>query len=570
MAILRRGGAPAVAVVVAVAFAAAGVAAAGGAAPPPTSNVYSVQGVIRLPYANLSETFSVWFDGKGGRQRVEYYGGIDAVVTRADQNVSYEIVPVGGVNGSKTTCFGPLPHTSGLTSFFPTPDGFEAQSGTVTKDGVVCTVYAKTVTTLGREMVYQFYWSTGDEPVPVALEFVGYDMLLGSHFDQYSISYTGYTSTPNLTDPTLFQPPADLTCGGFPGPGAEEGERADPIATIARLVHGDDAAPAAAAHEDARFAEFVDRHGRQYEDDVAARRARVNYMHNARLVASLNRARTSAASASFALNHLADLSPADMRAMRGRKYRAEAGGNGADRYHDASVGFGPAGAPASVDWRTKGAVTAVKDQAICGSCWSFATTGTMEGQLFLATGALTNLSQQELIDCSWAEGNNGCDGGEDFRAYRWIKENGGLMAATDYGDGQYKFSDWPCRVADSGGHKPVARIASYVNVTANDTTALQHAIATVGPVSVSIDASHPSFGFYTSGTYYEPACGNAPADLDHAVLAVGYGTDDDGQAYFIVKNSWSTHWGSDGYIHMSAKDNNCGVATFPTYPVLAF
>uniref|UniRef100_A0A8C6Z4G6 Peptidase C1A papain C-terminal domain-containing protein n=1 Tax=Nothoprocta perdicaria TaxID=30464 RepID=A0A8C6Z4G6_NOTPE len=207
-----------------------------------------------------------------------------------------------------------------------------------------------------------------------------------------------------------------------------------------------------------------------------------------------------------------------------------------------------------------GAVTPVKDQAVCGSCWSFATTGAMEGALFLKTGVLTPLSQQVLIDCSWGFGNFACDGGEEWRAYEWIKKHGGIASTESYGS--YKGQ---VRAA-------VTAITGYVNVTSGNVTAVKTALYKHGPVAVSIDASHKSFSFYSNGVYYEPNAVPSPANttgaLDHAVLAVGYGVLQ-GETYWLVKNSWSTYWGNDGYILMAMRDNNCGVATEATYPVLA-
>ncbi|NWX79390.1 CYSP2 proteinase, partial [Alca torda] len=219
--------------------------------------------------------------------------------------------------------------------------------------------------------------------------------------------------------------------------------------------------------------------------------------------------------------------------------------------------------PESLDWRMYGAVTPVKDQAVCGSCWSFATTGAMEGALFLKTGVLTPLSQQVLIDCSWGFGNYACDGGEEWRAYEWIKKHGGIASTESYGS--YKGQNGLCHYNQS---EMLAKITGYVNVTSGNITAVKAAIYKHGPVAVSIDASHKTFSFYSNGVYYEPKCGNKPGELDHAVLAVGYGVLQ-GETYWLIKNSWSTYWGNDGYILMAMKDNNCGVATEATYPILA-
>uniref|UniRef100_A0A8C0FVT3 Peptidase C1A papain C-terminal domain-containing protein n=1 Tax=Bubo bubo TaxID=30461 RepID=A0A8C0FVT3_BUBBB len=214
-----------------------------------------------------------------------------------------------------------------------------------------------------------------------------------------------------------------------------------------------------------------------------------------------------------------------------------------------------------------GAVTPVKDQAVCGSCWSFATTGAMEGALFLKTGVLTPLSQQVLIDCSWGFGNYACDGGEEWRAYEWIKKHGGIASTESYGTykGQVRVAPCPCRGPPG---LMLAKITGYVNVTSGNITAVKAAIYKHGPVAVSIDASHRTFSFYSNGIYYEPKCANKPGTLDHAVLAVGYGVLQ-GETYWLIKNSWSTYWGNDGYILMAMKDNNCGVATEATYPILA-
>lgn len=206
---------------------------------------------------------------------------------------------------------------------------------------------------------------------------------------------------------------------------------------------------------------------------------------------------------------------------------------------------------------------------------------------------------------AYSYGNNGCDGGEDFRVYQWMLKHGGIPTAGEYGDYLGQVSDrirnarnfeirkhyWEF-LQDGYCHANntnlVAKINSYVNVTANDLAALRLAIVKQGPISVSIDASHRTFSFYSNGVYYEkewyvyrilllliffvinskatPAIfsKNKVDELDHAVLAVGYGTMNK-KDYWLIKNSWSTYWGNDGYVLMSAEKNNCGVMTSPTY-----
>lgn len=218
--------------------------------------------------------------------------------------------------------------------------------------------------------------------------------------------------------------------------------------------------------------------------------------------------------------------------------------------------------PTFYNWRIRGAVTPVKDQGICGSCWSFGTTGTIEGSYFIKHKALKELSEQALVDCSWGYGNNGCDGGESERAYQWIIDHGCIPSSDSYG--AYTMQDGRCMVNASVCG---AKLSKFHNTPSGDIDTLMSAIYENGPISVAIDASHKSFSFYSDGVYFEKDCGNGVDDLDHQVLAVGYGILDDvpGQEFWLIKNSWSTYWGMDGYVLMSRKDNNCGVATDASY-----
>jgi C1A family cysteine protease len=171
---------------------------------------------------------------------------------------------------------------------------------------------------------------------------------------------------------------------------------------------------------------------------------------------------------------------------------------------------------------------------------------------------MTRLSQQALVDCSWGFGNNGCDGGEDFRSYQWIMKHNGIPTEDSYGN--YLGIDGFCHVDDPTTVMAL-QIQSYGNVTSGDLDALKVAIAKHGPVSVGIDAAHKSLSFYSDGVYFEPECGNTLDDLDHAVLAVGYG-EINGQKYWLIKNSWSNYWGNDGYVLMRQKDSISTVVIF--------
>ncbi|KAM4745114.1 procathepsin L-like [Anableps anableps] len=256
------------------------------------------------------------------------------------------------------------------------------------------------------------------------------------------------------------------------------------------------------------------------------------------------------------MNHFADMTKEEFRQiMHGYKPKAEKNVNETLFKKPSFLK-----APASVDWRREGYVTPVKDQAQCASCWAFSATGCLEGQLFRATRKLVSLSEQNLMDCSGALGNRGCDGGWAKMAFEYVHENGGLDSEESY---PYQAKDnQQCFYNESYN---AINVDGYACIPSGSEEDLMDAVATMGPISVAIDASRESFHFYQSGVYYEEDC--STERLNHAVLVVGYGYSD--QNYWIVKNSWGENWGNNGYIYMSKnKNNNCGIATDASFPVI--
>ena len=218
--------------------------------------------------------------------------------------------------------------------------------------------------------------------------------------------------------------------------------------------------------------------------------------------------------------------------------------------------------PDEVDWRKNGAVTPVKNQEHCGSCWSFSTTGSLEGQHFLKTKKLVSLSEQNLVDCD--KTNAGCGGGFSKLAFDYIKENGGIDTEKSY---PYEAKNDTCRYNPA---KSGATVSGYVSIKSGSEDDLKAAVATIGPISVAIDSNHTSFQLYNKSEIYDdPECTSEIDRLDHAVLVIGYGATKDGRDYWLVKNSWGTDWGNEGYFKMARNKNNaCGVATDAVYPLV--
>ncbi|CAI9110220.1 OLC1v1010213C2 [Oldenlandia corymbosa var. corymbosa] len=262
------------------------------------------------------------------------------------------------------------------------------------------------------------------------------------------------------------------------------------------------------------------------------------------------------------LNRFADLTNEEYRVMylgtrTDAKRRVMKSRNPSRRY---AFRDGSDELPESVDWRKKGAVSPIKNQGNCGSCWAFSTIAAVEGINSIVTGELITLSEQELVDCDKGY-NSGCNGGLMDYAFKFIISNGGIDTETDY---PYKGRDGTCD--PNRKNSKAVSIDGFEDVPPNDEKALQKAVAHQ-PVSVAIEASGRAMQLYKSGVF-TGGCGES---LDHGVVVVGYGTEN-GKDYWIVRNSWGTNWGENGYLRMErnvieTNKGKCGIAVEPSYPI---
>ncbi|KAL4278405.1 hypothetical protein GQ457_03G036430 [Hibiscus cannabinus] len=306
-----------------------------------------------------------------------------------------------------------------------------------------------------------------------------------------------------------------------------------------------------------RFEQWLSSYSRVYQDATEKEKRFQIFKENVEYIKSHN-ADTSK-KYKLGVNEFTDLTNEEFKAMRnGYKMRSSnnvpASKTSSFRYENVTA------VPSSMDWRKKGAVTGIKDQGQCGCCWAFSAVAAMEGITKLKTGKLISLSEQELVDCDVNGEDQGCNGGLMDNAFEFIISNKGLTTETKY---PYEGVDGSCNKKESAKH--AAKITGFEDVPSNSESALLKAVANQ-PISVAIDAGGADFQHYKSGVF----TGECTTFLDHGVTAVGYGQDGDGTKYWLVKNSWGTSWGENGYIRMerdiAAKEGICGIAMEASYP----
>nr|VDD20535.1 unnamed protein product [Brassica oleracea] len=289
------------------------------------------------------------------------------------------------------------------------------------------------------------------------------------------------------------------------------------------------------------FARFTHRYGKRYENTEEIKLRFSIFKESLELIRSTNK---KGLSYKFGLNQFADLTWEEFQKSKlGAAQNCSATLKGSHKLTEEAL-------PETKDWREDGIVSPVKDQGKCGSCWTFSTTGALEAAYHQAFGKGISLSEQQLVDCAGAFNNFGCNGGLPSQAFEYIKSNGGLDTEDAY---PYTGKDGTCRYsAENVG----VQVLDSVNITLGAEDELKHAVGLVRPVSIAFQVIH-SFRLYDGGVYTDKDCKSSPTDVNHAVLAVGYGIEG-GVPYWLIKNSWGAGWGDKGYFKMEMGKNMCG------------
>jgi C1A family cysteine protease len=303
-----------------------------------------------------------------------------------------------------------------------------------------------------------------------------------------------------------------------------------------------------------QFTHFQDRFSKKYENIEELQSRFQIFRHNLRNIVIHNLDQTQ--NFTMGVNQFTDLTPEEFKSQWVGGLKTEVGSYGCKTFTS-----GASGAPATVDWRNKGAVTSVKDQGQCGSCWTFSATGAIEGAWAISMGQLVDLSEQELVDCATgvSYGSHGCNGGQMEGAFKFVIANGQCTLASY----PYTAKDGTCQKCTA-----VAHISYCSDVKPNDQVSMKAAVAQQ-PVAVAIEADTRYFQSYSGGILTSSSCGTS---LDHGVLTVGYG-EENGQKYWLVKNSWGTTWGDKGYVKIARSESTndpgiCGIAMDPSFPTV--
>jgi len=303
------------------------------------------------------------------------------------------------------------------------------------------------------------------------------------------------------------------------------------------------------------FSNFQERFSKKYESFKELQDRFEIFRTNLRNIITHNSDATQ--NFTMGINQFTDLTPEEFRQkyINGLKSSKNMVGSYGCKTYVSSATF----APLSIDRRQKGAVTSVKDQGQCGSCWTFSATGAVEGAWAISTGELVDLSEQELVDCATgiSYGSHGCNGGQMEGAFKYVIEHGQCELSAY----SYTAKDGTCKKCTA-----VAHITSCSDVKPNDQISLKGAVAQQ-PVAIAIEADTRYFQSYSGGVLTSSSCGT---NLDHGVLIVGYGTEN-GQDYWLVKNSWGTSWGEKGYVKIARSSSTndpgvCGIAMDPSFP----
>jgi len=533
-----------------------------GAAPPAMPDQYSAVILMRMPYIPIEMPLRVLTSGSA--QKVEYYDGLE--VDLSEKAGSYKFT----YNNSKRVCMF-SPSSAGPTllkddpwkpaAFLPPDLAQYTQEKDESINGIMCnkfTQYTKRGTVGTMDDHISFYWDPVVEK-PVRWHMHARAVPFGSHTDEYILDFLSFQATePVETDLAL------------PKLCTEQPTQARSSFQVRNFLEA--ARALRPSSTSSHFEAFLENTGKSYAPEEHAARKAI-FVKNMRLVDELNRKH--AGRTTFKANKFMDMTKEEIMSFRGGKAKSTPSERRSEEHKKYVSVHETAGAPQQPedwDWRTArpGVVGPVKDQAMCGSCWTYGITEPIESAIAIHTkNDLIELPEQFVLDCTWTNGtggvNNGCDGGNsDVGALEIVRKFGGIIpSAAAYG--QYLSTNGYCR--DIGLMDVGAKITGWVDIKYREGLQVLEALYQRGPLSVGIQVPEDML-YYDTGVLQVADCAFNEDEIDHAVTLVGYGVEG-GVNYWLIRNSWSTYWGDLGYIKIARGSTDCCVSCQAGYPLIA-
>ncbi|XP_026316523.1 uncharacterized protein LOC113227748 isoform X2 [Hyposmocoma kahamanoa] len=537
------------------------------AAPPPQPRFRRstmLRATLSVPRADYAEPYTAWWDAATGAARVDFHGGATSTVRTMlpdgrVQRVEMRLDRTGAADVRRCGFADPSPVSSEDRALPALPDIELFTFAEYRAEGEIWRLELKggageLGAARGEALTYhhelQLRRDDAGEAIPVRYSVVVDSSVLGAGCDSYEHRYEEVRA--QEVDPAIFSADLDLQC--------DVRERVDPqdAEQMARL---EPLREFTMQRRDPRYDDglqrFVREFERQYKDDTEEAVRKNLFVQHSRFVNSCNR---EGATFEVEVNFLGDRLDVELDVLLGTQFSDADDGAGDDAAPTSrKAQDGAQELPREFDWRPRGAVSPVRYQGSCSSCWAFAVVGSVEGALFIRTRSLVPLSVQCLVDCAHSHGANGCRGTWPKHAYDYVRDRG-LPHYDEYT--AYSERVLPCRAPPV---PPVTHISGHVNVQPGDLDALKVAIRRHAPTVVVVDAKPKSFMFYKKGVLKDERCVKGPKKkLNHAVLAVGWG-EQRGEPHFILKNTYSAAWGDGGYIRLHGPSNTCGVLSVPSY-----
>ncbi|XP_035452319.2 digestive cysteine proteinase 2 [Spodoptera frugiperda] len=506
-------------------------------------SVYYFKGEKLNFKSSLKENFEMWYNAELNRSRIDFYDGTVQKYYYGDTGYEYVKHPYTTeevTNGE--VCIVRYSEDEQI-DFLPEVSSFTYTGQTMTLYDKVVDVWTSTEPyeekVVRESTLYVFKTDSGvDIPVQHVSKAYNYD--LGEVTSHVITNFYDFSDT--VDDEELNVGDEDDCEGTFLGKDFHKD---------IRFFH-----PDIPQELDLAFDLYTNHHGKQYQDSEHQFRKTI-FESNWRMVEEHNRKNLGF---KLKLNAFSDQTPEEVSYLTGTHISMHQDPDMKPFPHNlAEIDELAEELPENFDLRMEGAVTPVKNQGHCGSCWAFCTTAAVEGAVARANGdRLVDLSEQSLVDCAWGYENQGCNGGTLDGAMKYVLTHG-IPTEEEYG--LYEANDGLCRIQNMS---TTYNIRGFAQVTPRNPNALKVALNKYGPVTVAIHASR-LMQHYASGLFYDFSCDETYPN--HGVTVIGYGTRD-GEDYWIVKNSWGESWGEDGFILMSAKNNNCFVLDSPYYPIV--